>query len=146
MSVTQLYKLSRKDGEAVSVDLITNAVQESVKHLDGLITRRGAKNLISKIDKLIGEHLDHIFIADQIGQSVADAPAKDEKALQNLIAFRAHVRSKKSESLSASAWKEYVKKYQAKGAVIPAPVSMLGAGPQAANVMAILVALKACKK
>lgn len=103
MSVTQDYKLTNENSQAVSIDFVTDAVKESIKHLDGFITKRTAKNLISKIDKLIGEHLNHIFIADQIGQAVANAPAKNEKALQNLIAFRTHIRSKKLESLAGRA-------------------------------------------
>lgn len=145
MSVTKDYNLSNENGESVSVDFITDAVKESVKHLDGLITARSAKNLISKIDKLFGEHLNEVFIRNHLGQTVANASPEQEQVLQNLIAFRAHIFSKKTKSLPVSVWKEYVKKYVDKQPVIVPPVSMVGAGPQAANVVAILVALAAEK-
>ena len=139
MSDTNAYKLSDKHGNAVSVNFITDAVKESVQHLDGLITERSAKNLISKIDKLIGEHLDRIFIIDQIGKAVANATTENVKPLQNLIAFRAHISSKKSSSLSVSAWKEYVKKYEQKVPPIMPPVVV--GGEQAERVLHTLAAL-----
>lgn len=115
MSVTKDYKSSNQNSESVSVDFITDAVKESVKHLDGLITARSAKNLISKIDKLFGEHLNEVFISNHVGQAVANASPEQEQVLQNLIAFRAHIFSKKRTSLPVSAWKEYAAKYAAKG-------------------------------
>lgn len=145
MPVTKDYKSSNQSSVPVSVDFITDAVKESVQHLDGLITARSAKNLISKIDKLIGEHLNEVFIRNHFGQTVADASAQEEQILQNLIAFRAHIFSKKTKSLPVSVWKEYVKKYVDKNPVIVPPVCMVGAGPQAANVVAILTALVAGK-
>lgn len=115
MSVTKDYKLSNQNSVPVSVDFITDAVKESVQHLDGLITARSAKNLISKIDKLIGEHLNEVFIRNHLGQAVANASTEQEQVLQNLVAFRAHIFSKKTSSLPVTAWKEYAAKYVAKG-------------------------------
>ncbi len=43
MSVTKNYKSSNKSSVPVSVDLITDAVKESVKHLDGLQCRRNRR-------------------------------------------------------------------------------------------------------